>query len=416
MPVRVRLRARPPDDVPTGLSPPEFLPPVAGIRLASVRAIKSKRRDDLTAVEIEPGSSVAGVFTQNRYPAPPVTVCREHLQDGGGRNIRGLLINAGIANAGTLGRGLKDARKTCRLLADALRCSPRDILPFSTGVIMEHLPMDRYAEGLARCAGRMREDGWLDAARAIMTTDTVAKGAYRTVRAGGKNYVVTGIAKGSGMIHPNMATMLAFVATDAAVPPARLAAWQRAAAKDSFNAITVDGDTSTNDSFLLIATGQAGRPTGQAAEAVRLAIAEVCAELAEAIVRDGEGATKLVRITARGAQSAAACRRVAEAIARSPLVKTAIAASDANVGRLLMAAGNGGDGFDPGKLQMNVGGLPVIGGGGLHPRYDEAAVSAVLAGDEIDIDIRLGASPHQAAMLTCDLTARYIEINAAYRS
>ncbi len=397
------------------LRAPDFLPPVRGVRWGAARAIKSKKRDDLAVMEIAAGSTVAGVFTQNRFPAPPVAVCREHLA-AGGENIRGLVVNSGIANAGTLGRGLRDARKSCKLLAELLRCRARDILPFSTGVIMEYLPMENYAAGLRRCAQNLAADNWLAAARAIMTTDTVAKGAFRTVRIGGREFTVTGIAKGSGMIHPNMATMLAFVATDAGVSARRLAAWQKQTAAETFNAASVDGDTSTNDSFLLAATGLGGACRGAAAEKVRAAILETCAELAEAIVRDGEGATKLITIHAAGADSRAACRRAAEAIARSPLVKTALAAGDANVGRFLMALGNAGGGFEPRRVCMKIGGAPVIKNGGLHPRYDEAKTAAALAKTEITISITLGGSPHAAAVKTCDLTHRYIEINSDYRS
>lgn len=397
------------------LSAPEFLPPVDGIRIGCARAIKSRKRDDLTAVEIAPGASVAGVFTRNLYPAPPVEVCRAHLRAGGG-NIRGLVINAGIANAGTLGRGLRDAKKSCALFAAILGCRAADILPLSTGVIMEYLPMEKYAAGLRVCAAHLAADNWQAAARAMMTTDTVAKGAYRKVRDGERIFTITGIAKGSGMIHPNMGTMLAFVATDAAIPARTLAAWQRGIAAETFNAISVDGDTSTNDSFLLTATGRAGKCRGETARKVRDAIAEVCAELAEAIVRDGEGATKLVVICARGAKTIAVCRKVAAAIATSPLVKTALAAGDANVGRFLMAIGNGGGGFDPRRMKMKICGLPIIRSGGLDPRYDEKKTATMLAADEIRMDISLGDSAHSATLKTCDLTRRYIEINADYRS
>ena len=391
--------------------PPAFLPAVDGIRLGCTQAIKSKKRDDLTAMSITPGAAVAGIFTRNLFAAPPVLLCREHLQASGG-NIRGLIINSGIANAGTLGRGMKDAQKSCRLFAALEGCRPREVLPFSTGVIMEYLPMEKYAEGLQQCAKKMSADNWLAASRAIMTTDTVAKGAFRQINYRGKTFTVTGIAKGSGMIHPQMATMLAFVATDAEVPPRRLATWQRAIAADSFNAVSVDGDTSTNDSFMLIATGRAGKCNS---ELLKQAIAEVCNELAEAIARDGEGATKFVTIRAHGA-SFTACRRVAEAVARSPLVKTALAAGDANVGRFLMAIGNGGGGFRAQDVQMHIGGAPVIRNGGLHPRYDEQTATAALAGDDVSIDIKLGNGAHSATIKTCDLTRGYIDINAAYRS
>lgn len=413
VPVRIRLRAW--RRMAVNLRPPDFLPPVRGVRLGVARAIRSKTRNDLTVMELAPGASVAGVFTQNRFPAPPVEVCREHLAAGGG-NIRALAINAGIANAGTLGRGLRDARRSCKLLAGLLGCGARDILPFSTGVIMEYLPMEKYAAGLRQCMQNLSADNWLAAARAIMTTDTVPKGAFRTVRAGKQEFTITGIAKGSGMIYPNMATMLAFVATDAKIAPRRLAAWQKQTAAQTFNAISVDGDTSTNDSFIVAATGAAGACRGAAAEKVRAAIADTCAELAEAIVRDGEGAEKLITIHATGADSPAACRRIAATVARSPLVKTALSAGDANVGRFLMAIGNAGGGFDPRRVCMFIGGAPVIKNGGLHPRYNEAKTAAILAEKEIMIRITAGNSRHAAALKTCDLTRRYIEINADYRS
>ena len=396
------------------LRAPEFLPPIDGVRLGCARAIKSKKRDDLTAVEIAPGAAVAGVFTRNLYPAPPVEICRAHLQSGGG-NIRGLVINAGIANAGTLGRGLRDAKKSCKLFAAILGCDSAAVLPFSTGVIMEYLPMEKYAAGLKTCALQLAADNWQAAARAIMTTDTVAKGAFRQIKTGGDTLTITGIAKGSGMIHPNMGTMLAFVATDAAVSPRTLAAWQREIVADTFNAISVDGDTSTNDSFLLIATGRRPR-CGNSVRELKNAIREVCAELAEAIVRDGEGASKLVAVRVRGGKSRAICRNVAATVAKSPLVKTALAAGDANVGRFLMAIGNAGGGFAPDKMQMRICGLPVIRGGGLDSRYCEKKTAAALSADEVEIEIILGDGAHSQTIKTCDLTKRYIEINADYRS
>ena len=411
VPVRVRLRAL--NNMAVNLSAPTFLPAINGIRLGCARAVKSKTRNDLTAIDIAADASVAGVFTQNLFPAPPVQICRQHLQNGGGGNIRGLVINSGIANAGTLGRGLQDAKKSCQLFAALMGYQPRDILPFSTGVIMEYLPMDNYAAGLQRCTKSLAADNWLAAAAAIMTTDTVCKGAFRRVVDKGRAYTVTGIAKGSGMIHPNMATMLAFVATDAAVPPPLLASWQRQIVGETFNAISVDGDTSTNDSFLLIATGRAGKCRYAP---LKQAVLEVCAELAEAIVRDGEGASKLAIIDVRGASSRAICRRVAVAVARSPLVKTALAAADANVGRFLMAVGNGGGGFRPQDLQMQIGDVPIIQNGGLHPQYNEQKTAAVLSKDTVQINICLGAAKTAATIKTCDLTHDYININAAYRS
>ena len=356
----------------------------------------------------------AAFFTQNKFAAPPVAVCRTHLKQPSAGGIRGLAINAGIANAGTLGEGLKDAQESCRQLAGLLKCPARDILPFSTGVIMERLPMESYKKGLTRCVTQLREDNWLAAAHAIMTTDTVAKGKSRTLKISNRRFTVTGIAKGSGMIHPNMATMLAFVATDAAVSPAKLSLWQRQIAADTFNAISVDGDTSTNDSFVLIATGKAGKIQNEGT--LKQAIFEVCEHLAEAIVRDGEGAEKLITIRVHGGKTRAVCRQVAETMAISPLVKTALAAGDANVGRFLMAIGNAGDGFSPQKTTLSIGKTPVIRAGGIDPRYDESRTTKQLAKKEVLIEIGLGNGKNEVILKTCDLTHRYIEINADYRS
>lgn len=402
-----------------GLSAPAGLLPVAGVVLASTRAIKAHRRDDLTVMRLADGSRTAGVFTQNRLPAAPVLVCREHLVATSA--VRGLVINAGIANAGTLGRGYQDAQKTCRLVARQIGCTPQQVLPFSTGVISERLPMARYEQGVARCVRSLAADGWDAAARAILTTDTVAKGMSRRVG----RHSITGIAKGSGMIHPNMRTMLAFVATDAAIPPRRLMQWQREITRTSFNAISVDGDTSTNDSFVLVATGKTGAPaSAKAQDALLLALSEVSHYLAEAIVRDGEGATKLIVLHVCGGRSERACRQVAEAVACSPLVKTAIGAGDANVGRLIMAIGNAGNAggvggaspIDPQKVQLKIGRVPVLDKGGLSSKYREAAANKLLAGDTIRIALRIGSGAHSLTFKTCDLTHRYIEINADYRS
>ena len=428
MPVRVRLwAARTPKRMAVNLKPPPPLLPIAGIRLGCTRAIQSKPRDDLTAIAIAPGAAVAGVFTRNRYAAPPVLVCRKHLQKNYGNHIRGLLINAGIANAGTLGRGLRDANAACKMFAEILTkqnktatCNSGGILPFSTGVIMEYLPMQKYAAGLLRCAKDLSADNWNRAAHAIMTTDTVAKGVSKKIKTAAGVFTVTGIAKGSGMIHPNMATMLAFVATDAPLPASRLSVWQRQITADTFNAISVDGDTSTNDSFLLIATGKGGDGSavlrGKSALQIRTALAEVSAQLAEAIVRDGEGATKFVTICVRGGSSKRACLAVAKAVAVSPLVKTALAASDANVGRFLMALGNAKADFDAQQVAVHLGGAPIIKNGGIHPQYNEKRAAAALAADEVVIKIKLGNSKHAAIFKTCDLTHGYISINADYRS
>ena len=393
------------------LASPQNLSAIAGIRLASTRAIKAKRRDDLSVIAIDKGATMAGVFTQNRFPAAPVTVCREHLDAK--KDIRALAINAGIANAGTLGGGLKDAKDSCRLLAKLLGCRPTQVLPFSTGVIMERLPMTRYADGLVRCVNALSPDNWLGVSNAIMTTDTVAKGASQQCG----EFNITGIAKGSGMIHPNMGTMLAFVATDAALPQPLLARWQKQITANTFNAISVDGDTSTNDSFTLIATGKAGAPRNRAATAaLKTAINEVCTTLAEAIVRDGEGAKKLVHIVVDGGNNRTICQNVAVAVACSPLVKTAIAAGDANIGRLLMAIGNAGKGFKPDTVCVRINDAPIVKGGGIHPQYDEKRTARHLANNEFTVHITLGNGKHAIHYKTCDLTHRYIEINADYRS
>ncbi len=330
--------------------------------------------------------------------------------------MRALAINAGIANAGTLAAGMADARQCCKLTAKILGCRAREVLPFSTGVIMERLPMERYASGLKLCAQNLQPQGWLAAARAMMTTDTVAKAASKTVAAGKSNFAVTGIAKGSGMIHPNMATMLAFAATDAAIPAPLLQKWQREIAAETFNAISVDGDTSTNDSFLLIATGAAGTPSRQTQTKLRNAISEVCAHLANAIVRDGEGAKKILTITVARGRTPELCRKVAESVARSPLVKTALAAGDANVGRLLMAIGNAGGGFNPNKITVTLGAVPVVRGGGLDSRYAEKAAAKEMQKKEIRLEILLNNGAAKTVLATCDLTHGYITINADYRS
>ena len=399
--------------MPVNLPPPSLLLPVRGIQLGTARAVKSKTRHDLAVVSLPPRAVVAGVFTRNRFPAPPVQICRARLAEN--RPVRALAINSGIANAGTLGAGLKDARRCCQKLASLLSIPAESVLPFSTGVIMERLPLLKYERGLRQCVAALKNDNWEAAARAIMTTDTVHKGASRRVRDGANTFTLTGIAKGSGMIHPNMATMLAFVATDAALSRAKLRAWQREISNETFNAISVDGDTSTNDSFLAIAGGDAGKPSPTGERKLKTAFAEICAHLAEAIVRDGEGASKLLAIRVIGA-NAAARRRVAESVARSPLVKTALAAEDANIGRILMAIGNAGGGFQPDKVSASIGAAPIIHRGGVHPRHSEAAASAAMRADELTLTIRLDGGAGEFTLKTCDLTADYIRINAAYRS
>ena len=399
--------------MPVNLPPPPPLLPVGGIQLGTARAIKSKTRHDLAVITLPQNAAVVGVFTQNRFPAPPVQICRQQLQNN--NPVRALAINSGIANAGTLGAGLQDARKCCKLLAQLLHIRPNAVLPFSTGVIMERLPMEKYAKGLQQCVAELKSDNWTAAARAIMTTDTIHKGASMQVQDGEKTFTLTGIAKGSGMIHPNMATMLAFVAADAALPAQKLRAWQKNIARQTFNAISVDGDTSTNDSFLMMASGAAGKPSRGGEALLRRAFMEICQTLAEAIVRDGEGAKKLLTIRVLGATPKVR-RQVAEAVARSPLVKTALAAQDANIGRILMAIGNAGNGFQTEKVSAKIGGVPIILRGGIHPQYREKNAAAVMRRDEVELTIKLDEKSGEFALKTCDLTEDYIRINAAYRS
>ena len=325
----------------------ETLQPVAGISLGVAAAgIRKKDRKDLTVIAIEPGASVAGVFTQNRFCAAPVQVCRAHLAQQGNAEIRALVINTGIANAGTGEPGLAASNTTCQELAALLNVKPSQVLPFSTGVILEPLPVDRLVAGLPAAIADLAPNHWHAAAHAIMTTDTVAKAASRQLTVNGKMITLTGISKGAGMIKPNMATMLGFVGTDAGVAPQLLADTLKSVADESFNAITVDGDTSTNDSFVAIATGQSGVQftTGQEAGWTEFAAAltSVAQELAQAIVRDGEGATKLMTIAVTGGKSREECRAVAYAVGHSPLVKTAFFASDPNLGRILAAIGYAG--------------------------------------------------------------------------
>ena len=403
------------------LSSPAALLPVGGVMLGSAAAGlrasgDGKTRDDLTVITLPPDAAVAGVFTQNRFPAPPVALCRSRLR----ANIRprAFAINASIANAGTLGAGLADARQCCKRLAEILNIRAVEVLPFSTGVIMERLPMQKYASGLHQCVNHLQARGWLRAAKAIMTTDTEAKAISRRVtdKERGCSYAITGIAKGAGMIHPQMATMLAFVATDAAIDISVLQKWQREIVRDTFNAVSVDGDTSTNDSFMLAASGAGGRPSKPALVMLRAAINEVCAHLAFAIVRDGEGAGRIMTVRVLRGASFAVCRRVADSVCRSPLVKTALAAGDANVGRLLMAIGNAGGGFAPGKVAVAIGGKPVIKNGGTDNRYDEKAVAKIMRQKEVVVDITLNGGDASAILTTCDLTEDYIKINASYRS
>ncbi|EGJ10058.1 bifunctional ornithine acetyltransferase/N-acetylglutamate synthase protein [Rubrivivax benzoatilyticus JA2 = ATCC BAA-35] len=395
--------------------------PVAGVRLGVTMAgIRKAGRRDLVVFELAEGSAVAGVFTQNRFCAAPVQVCREHL--AGGDGIRAIVVNTGNANAGTGADGLARARRSCDALAAVAGVAPRQVLPFSTGVIMETLPVERLEAGLPAAWAALRADGWAEAAEGIMTTDTLPKAASRQVQIGGRTVTVTGIAKGAGMIRPNMATMLGFVATDAAVDAALLQPLVREAADLSFNRITIDGDTSTNDSFVLIATGQAGHApitTLDSAEGrtLRDAVIAVSQQLAQAIVRDGEGATKFITVTVQGGRDEAECRAAAYAVAHSPLVKTAFFASDPNLGRILAAVGYAGIAdLDQGLIDLFLDDVHVVREGGRHPAYREEDGQRVMKQAEITVRVDLHRGAAAATVWTCDLSHDYVSINADYRS
>jgi len=403
-----------------GLSGLPILHPVPGIRLGTAMAgIRKKDRRDLVAIVCAPGTQVAATFTKNRFCAAPVTVAREHLAKTA---PRALLINTGFANAGTGAPGLEDARACCAALALQLNCRTEEVLPFSTGVIGERLPRDRIIAGLPLCLEDLREDGWSEAAHGIMTTDTVPKGSSHQFRAGGKTVTVTGIAKGAGMIRPDMATMLAFVATDATVAPAVLQACMLAAVNQSFNRITVDGDTSTNDACVLLATGAAGYPMieraeGEAYNGLSRAVTEVFTELAQAIVRDAEGATKFITIEVHGGRTEADCLAVAYTIAHSPLVKTAFFASDPNWGRILAAVGRAPIAqLDVGKVALYLNDVRVVRHGAPDPEYTETKGAAVMRLPEIRIGVDLDAGDAAACIWTSDLSHDYVRINAEYRS
>jgi glutamate N-acetyltransferase/amino-acid N-acetyltransferase len=408
--------------MPVNLLPPnpDDLRPVAGVRLGVTEAaIRKLDRKDLLLVELAEGVAVAGVFTANRFCAAPVLVCQEHLAGGG---IRALVVNTGIANAGTGEPGMAAARATCEAAAAVLGCRARQVLPFSTGVIMEPLPVERLRAGLPACRDRLAAGNWFEAAQAIMTTDTLPKAASRTVRIDGKPVTVTGIAKGAGMIRPNMATMLGFVATDAAVSQSALDRLVKEAADRSFNCITVDGDTSTNDSFVLVATGQSGNapiadPDSAAYGALREAVAAVAVQLAQAIVRDGEGATKFISIVVENGRDHAECKAVGYAIAHSPLVKTAFFASDPNLGRILAAIGNAGIGdLDVVPIRLWLDEVLVASGGGRDPGYREEDGARVMKKQEITVRVDLARGAASATVWTCDFSYDYVKINADYRS
>ena len=413
--------------MPVGYTPPtqEDLLPVPGVALGTAAArIKNWDRDDVLLVVCDPGTVAAGVFTKNRFCAAPVTVCREHLarvHDGRGA-FRALVVNAGNANAGTGEPGLADARAECVAVARLVDCAPEEVLPYSTGVIMEPLPVGKIVAALPAAKAAARADNWLAAARAIMTTDTVPKGASRRVTVDGVPVTVTGVAKGAGMIHPDMATMLAFMATDAPLSAPLLARLVREVADVSFNGATVDGDTSTNDSFVLAATRRAKiDPISTLDDArlapVRRAIEECAVELAQAIVRDGEGATKFIAIRVEGGRTADECRRVAFGIAHSPLVKTAFFASDPNLGRIVCAIGNSAaPDTDPARVSFWLDDVLVVDRGGRAAAYREEDGQRVMKRDEVTIRVDLGGGSAAATVWTCDFSHDYVSINADYRS
>jgi len=395
--------------------------PVAGVKLGVTEAnIRKPNRKDLLVMQLAPGSRVAGVFTQNRFCAAPVVLCKEHLAAGG--QIRALVVNTGNANAGTGEEGMRRARQTCLSVAELLGCAEQQVLPFSTGVIMEPLPVDRIVAGLPASVENLQEDNWLNAAQAIMTTDIVAKGAARKIQLGGKTVTVTGVAKGSGMIHPNMATMLGYIATDAAISQPALDAMIQHAVNRSFNCITVDGDTSTNDSLILVATGQAGNGEiidTQSADylALRDVVTEVAMVLAQAIVRDGEGATKFMTIRIEGGRDEAECRKIGYAIAHSPLIKTAFFASDPNLGRILAAIGYAGVGdLDVNLIKLHLGDVLVAENGGRAASYQETDGQRVMKEAEITVRVELGRGDAEATVWTCDFSYDYVKINADYRT
>jgi len=400
---------------------PADLHPVPGVKLGITMAgVRKANRRDLTVITLEPGSAVAGVFTKNRYCAAPVQLCRAHL--AAGTDIRALVINTGNANAGTGEDGLVRARQTCIALARQLQVAPEQVLPFSTGVIMETLPVDRIEAGLPAALADLKADNWAVAAEGIMTTDTLPKACSKQVQIGGQTVTITGISKGAGMIKPNMATMLGFMATDANIAPALLQPLVTEAANASFNRITIDGDTSTNDSFVLIATRQAKHAEitsldSADAQVLRTAITEVAQKLAQAIVRDGEGATKFISITIEGGRDEAECALAAYAIAHSPLVKTAFFASDPNLGRILAAVGYAGiDDLDQNLIEMHLDDVHVVTKGGRNPAYREEDGQRVMKQSEIGVRVNLGRGTAKTTVWTCDLSHDYVSINADYRS
>jgi len=409
--------------MPVNLSLPDAatLFPIAGVRIGVTEAgVRKVGRKDVTVVLMDAGASVSGVFTSNRFCAAPVQICREHLTAGQG--IRAMLINTGNANAGTGAEGLARARSTCEALAQKLDISVDQILPFSTGVIMEPLPGDRIIAGLDAAIADAQPGNWLRAAEGIMTTDTVPKAFGKQVQIGGKTISITGISKGAGMIRPNMATMLGFIATDACVGQSVMKQLSMELAEGSFNRVTVDGDTSTNDSLVVIASNKAGNAAIDSLDSadgkvLRTAMLDVARQLAQAIVRDGEGATKFITVRVEGGRNAEECRKVAYAIAHSPLVKTAFYASDPNLGRILAAVGYAGiDDLDQGGIELHLDDVHVATQGGRNPAYREEDGQRVMKQSEITVRVGLGRGAASDTVWTCDFSHEYVTINADYRS
>lgn len=401
------------------------LHPVPGVRWGITEAgIRKANRKDLSVLLLDEGASVGAVFTQNRFCAAPVQICREHLSKNGGMTagIRAMVINTGNANAGTGDDGLSRAHATCIALARLLDLAPEQVLPFSTGVIMEPLPNDRIAAGLPAALADAKENNWGNAAEAIMTTDTVAKAFSKRIKLSGAEVTITGISKGAGMIRPNMATMLGFMATDACVAQPLMAQLARELAEGSFNRVTVDGDTSTNDSFVVVASNKAAHAPVTSldsadGQALRAAMMDIARQLAQAIVRDGEGATKFMTIQVEGGKNGEECRKVAYAIAHSPLVKTAFFASDPNLGRILAAVGYAGiDDLDQTKIDLYLDEVLVAKNGGRHPGYVEADGQRVMKQSEITVRVVLGRGTAADTVWTCDFSYDYVKINADYRS
>lgn len=409
--------------MPVNLPAPDAatLFPVAGVRIGVTEAgVRKVGRKDVTVVLIDAGASVSGVFTSNRFCAAPVQICREHLVAGQG--IRAMLINTGNANAGTGADGLARARSTCEALASRLNIAVEQILPFSTGVIMEPLPSDRIIAGMDAAIADAQPGNWQRAAEGIMTTDTVPKAFGAQAVVGGKTISVTGISKGAGMIRPNMATMLGFIATDACVSQSVMKQLALELAEGSFNRVTVDGDTSTNDSLVIIASNKAGNEPitsldtadGRALKAAMLGVAR---KLAQAIVRDGEGATKFITVQVEGGRTSEECRKVAYAIAHSPLVKTAFFASDPNLGRILAAVGYAGiDDLDQTGIELHLDDVHVVTKGGRNPTYREEDGQRVMKQSEITVRVGLGRGTAADTVWTCDFSHDYVTINADYRS